>query len=368
MRTTSLSVSSSQKSSKPAFQTKLKHRTSSNNKAVNDSLLRSLQSEAVLPPSRPAKSFAEQENFQVTARRLSHDRFNNHEANNCMCGECTCGRHLCQLKPIKPEFTKTTVYKQQFERKSVTPSLVLHADEYDRLQGPHLEMASTYSKGFTGKDGDKLERPKPDDLIHSAGPGSLLTNYSHQFPGHKGGNQYVKPTDRHHRGGFPLRSKSTYSSTYLGKSVPREGHRPVDLLKTGNNWMGQTTYKQKYSEQNPEYYALKVKLVEKQEINPNYKRQYGNSRGMQRPSIEMISCKRTTRYALQSGSWREKGGTCMINSSTNSRRTATSRQSQPTTTPYRPINAAWPTRDSSINNHPSPYQHSPCNNSATRAS
>jgi hypothetical protein len=33
---------------------------------------------------------------------------------------------------------------------------VARAHEYDKLQGPHLDMNSTYQGGFTGRNGDKL--------------------------------------------------------------------------------------------------------------------------------------------------------------------------------------------------------------------
>jgi len=61
-------------------------------------------------------------------------------------------------------------------------------------------MNSTQREGFQGKKGDKIERPRPDDLLHSNGPCPQLTTYSTQFPGHHGKNQYVKPTDKHTRG------------------------------------------------------------------------------------------------------------------------------------------------------------------------
>lgn len=48
-----------------------------------------------------------------------------------------------------------------------------------------------------------------------------------------------------------------------------------DMLKTGSNWFGKSTYGQNFSNPNPEYMAKKVKVVEKKEDNPNFSKQYG---------------------------------------------------------------------------------------------
>jgi hypothetical protein len=122
-----------------------------------------------------------------------------------------CGRHMCKLNVIKPDLTKNTVYQKSFYEQKHIPNIVNHDKEYDKLQGPHLDLGSTYSNGFKGQNGDKLERPKPEDLLKSSGPCPQLSSYSAQFPGFKGDNQYIKPTDRHSRGAFPLRSRSTYA-------------------------------------------------------------------------------------------------------------------------------------------------------------
>lgn len=73
-------------------------------------------------------------------------------------------------------------------------------------------MNSIYLEGYTGKPGDKIERPIPEDLLKSNGPCPQLSSYSANFPGYKCDNQYVKPTDRHTRGYFPHRTKSTYAN------------------------------------------------------------------------------------------------------------------------------------------------------------
>jgi hypothetical protein len=155
--------------------------------------------------------------FNRTANKLAKSNFSHHDPHQCVCEQCDCGRHLCKFHIIKPDLPKATVYQKSFYSQKPVPSPVVFAQEYDRLQGPHLDMNSTYHEGFRGKNGDKLDRPHPEDLLHSNGPSPNLTSYSSQFPGHKGDNQYVKPTDKHTRGYFPLRSKSTYSNEFKAK-------------------------------------------------------------------------------------------------------------------------------------------------------
>lgn len=53
------------------------------------------------------------------------------------------------------------------------------------------------------------------------GPLSTITSYISGFPGHVGSNQYVKPTDKHVRGDFPLNSKSTYSNTFTTHPIKK---------------------------------------------------------------------------------------------------------------------------------------------------
>ncbi len=98
---------------------------------------------------------------------------------------------MCKFNNIKPDMSKTTVYKKDFGGKSVTPSQIIYAKEYNKLDGPHLDMNSTQRAHFTNRDGDKLERPIPEDLIKRHGPTPVLTTYKSLFPGHKGPNQYV---------------------------------------------------------------------------------------------------------------------------------------------------------------------------------
>lgn len=120
-----------------------------------------------------------------------------------------------------------------------------------------------------------MERPHPDDLLHTGGPCPKLSSYSHQFPGYKGDNQYVKPTDKHARGYFPLRSKSTYANEFIPKDSKKDDYTYFpDQLKTGYDWLGNTSYGNFFGNPNPEYMAKKYKIVEKKEDNPDFSRQY----------------------------------------------------------------------------------------------
>jgi hypothetical protein len=70
-----------------------------------------------------------------------------------------------------------------------------------------------------------------------------LTTYKAVFPGYKGLNQYIKPTDNHIRDKFPLRSKSTYNDTFKNREPKKDDYKYMtDMLKTGGNWYGKTTY------------------------------------------------------------------------------------------------------------------------------
>ena len=163
---------------------------------------------------------------------------------------------------IKPDLTKATVYQKSFYQQQSSNGPIIVSPEYDRLKGPHLDINSTYNEGFTGRSGGNVEHPHPSDLLHSEGPAQKITSYSTQFPGHKGDNQYVKPTDRHTRGKFPMRCKSTYSGAFVDKSLKKDNYKYMaDQLKTGTNWLGTTTYGNNFSQPNPEYFAKKVKVV-----------------------------------------------------------------------------------------------------------
>jgi hypothetical protein len=129
--------------------------------------------------------------FNQTMSKLTNVNFKNHCGEGCLCSECSCGRHLCKFNNIKPDLTKTTIYKKDFEKKAGLTGPIIFAKEYNKLEGPHLEMNSTQRQHFTNREGDKIERPIPEDELKCHGPAPILTTYKSLFPGHKGPNQYV---------------------------------------------------------------------------------------------------------------------------------------------------------------------------------
>jgi len=229
---------------------------------------------------------------------LSKTNFSHHHTDKCVCADCSCGRHLCKLHVIKPNLTKNTNYQRSFYEQSAIPNEVNHDKEYSKLKGPHLDLGSTYGKGFKSPKGDDVERPHPEDLLHSGGPCPKLSSYTSQFPGYKGDNQYVKPTDKHSRGYFPLRSKSTYSKEFHNKKPKKDDYTYFpDQLKTGYDWLGKTTYGDFYANPNPEYMAKKVKVLDKKEDNPDFSRQYGTFFLIQKPFTRTTSSPKIPRCA-----------------------------------------------------------------------
>lgn len=53
----------------------------------------------------------------------------------------------------------------------------------------------------------------------------------------------IKPTDKHYRDKIPMRSKSTYTQSYVKKIPKKDDYKYIDdQLKTGSRWFGKTTY------------------------------------------------------------------------------------------------------------------------------
>lgn len=143
------------------------------------------------------------------------------------------------------------MYQDEYRKKKPIRNIVNISTEYDPLAGPNLELKSVYLQDYSAKSG-QLESAKPNNNLKTEGPFMGLTSYSSGFPGHRGDNQYVKPTDSHLRGYFPMRCRTTYSDSYTGASFPKNRvERALDNLKTGYSWMGSSSYAQSYSRPNP---------------------------------------------------------------------------------------------------------------------
>lgn len=277
---------------KPGFQTTLKSRQGTHARLAELNLSVDVHSMGQTQRSKHNHEVcqAHDDIFAKTATKLSNTNFSHLNQTDEVSKDCLCGRHLGKFHVIKPDLTKNTVYQKSFYQQKAIPNIVNHDKEYEKLKGPHLDMNSTQREGFTGRKGDKIERPHPEDLLHSNGPCPQLSSYTSQFPGYRGDNQYVKPTDSHTRGYFPLRSKSTYAKEFVNKVPEKDDYTYFpDQLKTGSNWFGKTTYGEFFSNPNPEYFAKKVKVIEKKEENPDYNRQYGTIYFIQKLSTKTIS-------------------------------------------------------------------------------
>lgn len=89
-------------------------------------------------------------------------------------------------------------------------------------------------------------------MLKSGGPCQQLTSYSSGFPGYRGANQYVKPTDNVIRADFPMMSRSTYANSFVPKSAPKPRTEKIpDNLKSRDLWMGKTTYGNFFQQPNP---------------------------------------------------------------------------------------------------------------------
>lgn len=92
--------------------------------------------------------------MRKTSGKLLSTNFSHHDPNLCVCESCTCGRHLCKLHNVKPDLSKSSIYKQSYPRKDPIPNLCNKAGEYSKLQGPHIGMDSNYHKDFLPRKGD----------------------------------------------------------------------------------------------------------------------------------------------------------------------------------------------------------------------
>ena len=160
--------------------------------------------------------------------------------------------------------SKASIYQKDYPKKKSIENKVYIAKEYDKMDGPHLNLNSTQGKDFTPKKNDDLNRPKPEDLLKTGGPCPNLSSYAQDYPGHHGDNQYVKPTDKHTRGYFPLRGRSTYNGCFKGEPKKSDDWDGIkDNLKLGASWFGDTTNRTSFKAPKTSAYPPHVKVVEK---------------------------------------------------------------------------------------------------------
>lgn len=88
--------------------------------------------------------------------------------------------------------TMSSIYRNSFNRAKPIPNIVHKSEEYSKLTGPHIGLDSNYLRNYHASNGDKIERPKPEDLLKTGGPSPFVTSYNSGFPGHRTVNQYVK--------------------------------------------------------------------------------------------------------------------------------------------------------------------------------
>lgn len=70
-------------------------------------------------------------------------------------------------------------------------NVIVKTMETSPLKGYHLDMNTEYLQKYKNTKLDKIEKPKPEDTLKFNGPPQSITTYGHQFPGHRGSNQYV---------------------------------------------------------------------------------------------------------------------------------------------------------------------------------
>lgn len=76
-----------------------------------------------------------------------------------------------------------------------------------------------------------------------------------------------------------MKDRSTYAKSFLGAPGKKDDYDGIpDNLKTGYQWLGDTTYGDKYRQPNPEDYPAHMKNIDKLLQNPDFKRQYGNKK------------------------------------------------------------------------------------------
>ncbi len=60
-----------------------------------------------------------------------------------------------------PNLSMYSTYGKDYTKKAAKAPLVVVAQEYGKLEGPHLDMNSSYLTNYDKKVNDDLNRPKP---------------------------------------------------------------------------------------------------------------------------------------------------------------------------------------------------------------
>ena len=152
-------------------------------------------------------------------------------------------------------------------------------------------------------------------------------------------NQYIKPTNKHSIGYFPLRSKTTYGKQYVKRDQKKDDYTYIsDQLKTGSNWYGRTTYSDFYNQPDPQYHAKKVKIVEKLDRNPDDNQQFSTFKLIQKQHIKDSSKRRKILYVLPKFTFRQKVMAFLTVPKLSSLRILTSNRSLQNTTQFPTLN------------------------------
>ncbi len=57
------------------------------------------------------------EEFNKTSPKIENANFRHHNPETCVCEDCNCGRHLCKLHIVKPDMSKGSIYRKDFDKK-----------------------------------------------------------------------------------------------------------------------------------------------------------------------------------------------------------------------------------------------------------
>jgi hypothetical protein len=129
---------------------------------------------------------------------------------------------------------------------------------------------------------------------------------------------------------------------YVTKSLKKDEYKHMpDQLKTGELWVGNTTYDNYFAEPNPEYFAKKVKLIEKKDPTiTGDKLQFRKFTLTQAPHTRAISSGRQASSVRPRSTSRPTGRAPSPKAKITSQKTVTSKQFLNTFTQFRPPNTS----------------------------